>query len=355
MFDSERLAKTLVESHIGKDCDESSEFYMAPRASWKGYLKLSLVSCAVQLFPASSTKERVAFHLLNRETGNRLRRQLVDQETGEVVEADEQVKGYEVAKHDYVMLEEDDIESVSIESTHTIDIESFVPRSEIDEVFLEAPYYLAPDGKVAEEAFAVIRDAMRDRKVVGLGRVVLYRRERLVMLEPRGKGIVARTLRYAYEVRNDRDYFDDIGDVAISGEMLDLAEHIIDKKLTTFDPSRFEDRYQTALIDLIKAKTGNRPMPKLDAPKPSNVINLMDALKKSIAVETAGASKAPEKERPARTAAKSASTSATRKERDAPQNRAGAKAPMKASAKSAAKRAPKGRTKAPAKRLRKAG
>jgi DNA end-binding protein Ku len=318
---------------------------MAPRANWKGYLKLSLVSCAVQLFPASSTKDRVAFHLLNRETGNRLRRQLVDQETGDVVESDEQVKGYEIAKREYVMLEERDIESVSIESTHTIDIESFVPRAEIDEVYLDSPYYLTPDGKVAEEAFAVIREAMRDRQMVGLGRVVLYRRERIVMLEPRGKGIAATTLRYAYEVRDDADYFDDIGDVPVAGEMLELAEHIIDKKLTTFDPTRFEDRYQSALIDLIKAKTGHRPAPKLDAPKPSNVINLMDALRKSIAAEKAEAPK--EKAGRGRTAAKTAATSSTTKQREAPRGRA----PSKGSGKGSAK----GGAKAPARRLKKAG
>ena len=316
---------------------------MAPRANWKGYLKLSLVSCAVQLFPASSTKDRVAFNLLNRETGHRLRRQLVDEETGEVVEPDQQAKGYEVAKRDYVMIDEREIDSVSIESTHTIDIESFVPRSEIDEVYLDTPYYLTPDGKVAEEAFAVIRDAMRDRQVVGLGRVVLYRRERIVMLEPRGKGIAARTLRYAYEVRDDEDYFDDIGDVTVAGEMLELAEHIIDKKLTTFDPSRFEDRYQSALIDLIKAKTGERPAPKLDAPKPSNVINLMDALRKSIAAEKGEAPKA-DKARPARAAAKTAATSSTKK--DGQRGRSSAKASGKAAA--------KGGAKAPAKRLKKA-
>jgi DNA end-binding protein Ku len=300
---------------------------MAPRANWKGYLKLSLVSCAVELFPASTTKERVSFHLLNRETGNRLRRQLVDSETGEVVESDDQVKGYEVAKRDYVMMEDGDLESVAIESTHTIDIESFVPRAEIDEVYLETPYYLTPDGKVAEEAFAVIRDAMRAKKVVGLGRVVLYRRERIVMLEPRGKGIAARTLRYAYEVRDDEDYFEDIGDVAVAGEMLDLAEHIIDKKLTSFDPAKFEDRYQNALVDLIKAKTGHRPAPKLEAPsKPSNVINLMDALRKSIAAEK----KADKAEtRPAQAAAKSASRGATKKSQPASKARGPSKSGSK--------------------------
>jgi DNA end-binding protein Ku len=283
---------------------------MAPRANWKGYLKLSLVSCAVELFPATSTKDRVAFNLLNRETGNRLRRQLVDQVTGEVVESEDQVKGYEVAKHDYVVMDDDDLDKVAIESTHTIDIESFVPRSEIDEVYLDTPYYLTPDGKVAEEAFAVIREAMRAKKVVGLGRVVLYRRERIVMLEPRGKGIAARTLRYAYEVRRDQDYFDDIGDVKVEGEMLDLATHIIGKKLTSFDPTRFEDRYQNAVIELIKAKTGHRPAPKLEAPQPSNVINLMDALRKSIAAEKG---EGPPKAKPARAAAKTASTGSTKK------------------------------------------
>jgi DNA end-binding protein Ku len=260
---------------------------MAPRANWKGYLKLSLVSCAVQLFPATTAKERVTFHLLNRETGHRLRRQLVDRETGEVVEAPDQVKGYEIGKRDYVIIEDEEIESVAIESTHTIDIETFVPRAEIDDVYIDQPYYLTPDGRVAEEAFAVIREAMREKQVVGIGRVVLYRRERPIMLEPRGKGLVARTLRYAYEVRKDREYFEDVGEVAVGDEMLDLATHIIARKLSRFDPQRFEDRYQNALIELIKAKTGHRPAPKHEAPKPSNVVNLMDALRKSIAAEKA--------------------------------------------------------------------
>ena len=291
---------------------------MAPRANWKGYLKLSLVSCAVELYPSSTTKDRVTFHMVNRETGNRLRRQLVDEVTGDLVEGDQQVKGYEIAKRDYVILEDDEIESVAIESTHTIDIESFVPRAEIDEVYLETPYYLTPDGKVAEEAFAVIRDAMRERKVVGLGRVVLYRRERIVMLEPRGKGIAARTLRYGYEVRDDADYFDDIGEVKVDRDMLELAEHIIDRKLAHFDPAKFEDRYQNALVELIKAKTGHHPMPKTEAPKPSNVINLMDALKKSIAVEKGGKAEA----KPTRAAAKSSLGGAAKRQRPAAKGRA---------------------------------
>ena len=259
---------------------------MAARASWKGYLKLSLVSCAVQLYPASTSKERVSFHMLNRETGHRLKRLLVDSETGDPVESEDQIKGYEIGKRQYIQIEDEEIESVAIESTHTIDIESFVPRDEIDETYLDSPYYIAPDGKVAEEAFAVIRDAMREKNVVGIGRVVLYRRERIIMLEPRDKGLVAMTLRYPYEVRADDEVFDQIPDVKVDDDTLDLATHIIERKLTHFDPARFEDRYQNALLEIIKAKAANKPAPKLDAPKPSNVVNLMDALRKSIAAET---------------------------------------------------------------------
>jgi DNA end-binding protein Ku len=240
----------------------------------------------VQLYPASTSKERVSFHMLNRETGHRLKRLLVDAETGEPVESEDQIKGYEIGKRQYIQIEDEEIESVAIESTHTIDIESFVPRDEIDETYLDSPYYIAPDGKVAEEAFAVIRDATREKNVVGLGRVVLYRRERIIMLEPRDKGLVAMTLRYPYEVRADDEVFDQIPDVKVDDDTLDLATHIIERKLTHFDPARFEDRYQNALLEIIKAKAANKPAPKLDAPKPSNVVNLMDALRKSIAAET---------------------------------------------------------------------
>jgi DNA end-binding protein Ku len=271
---------------------------MAPRSNWKGYLKLSLVSCPVQLFPATTTKDRVAFHLLHRDTGNRLRRKLVDPDTDEAVESDEQVKGYQVAKNEYVILEEEEIDSVAIESTHTIDIETFVPRTEIDETFLDTPYYLTPDGKMGEEAFAVIRDAMREKGVVGIGRVVLYRRERPILLEPRGKGLVATTLRYAYEVRQDEDYFEDIGEPEVSEEMLDLATHIIGRKLSHFDPKRFEDRYQNALLELIKAKQTHQPVrPTTSAPRPANVVSLMDALRRSISAEQDNAKAAPKSDK----------------------------------------------------------
>ena len=308
---------------------------MAPRSNWKGYLKLSLVSCPVQLFPATTTKERVSFHLLHRDTGNRLRRKLVDPETDEEVESDEQVRGYQVAKNEYVVLEEDEIESVAIESTHTIDIETFVPRDEIDETFLDTPYYLTPDGKLGEEAFAVIRDAMREKNVVGLGRVVLYRRERPIMLEPRGKGLVATTLRYAYEVREDEDYFEDIGEPEVSEEMLDLATHIIGRKMSHFDPKRFEDRYQNALLELIKAKQTHQPV-KLNAPpKPTNVVSLMDALRRSISADQDNAAAEPKgkaapaaKAEKARAEAKTAKSAATAKTKPGPAAR---RTPAKAS------------------------
>ncbi len=261
---------------------------MAPRSNWKGYLKLSLVSCPVQLFPATTTKEKVAFHLLHRETGNRLKRKLIDPDTDETVEAEDQVRGYQVSKTEYVLVEDEEIESVAIESSHTIDIETFVPRSEIDEAYLDTPYYLAPDGKLGEEAFGVIREAMRDKQVVGIGRVVLYRRERPILLEPRGNGLVATTLRYAYEVRDDADYFGDIEDAPVADEMLDLATHIISKKMAHFDPKRFEDRYQDALLELIKAKQHHQPVSAAKpAQKSGNVVSLMDALRRSIAADPA--------------------------------------------------------------------
>ena len=307
---------------------------MAPRSNWKGYLKLSLVSCPVQLFPATTTKDRVAFHLLHRDTGNRLRRKLVDPDTDEAVESDEQVKGYQVAKNEYVILEEEEIDAVAIESSHTIDIETFVPRTEIDETFLDTPYYLTPDGKMGEEAFAVIRDAMREKGVVGIGRVVLYRRERPILLEPRGKGLVATTLRYAYEVRQDEDYFEDIGEPAVSEEMLDLATHIIGRKMAHFDPKRFEDRYQNALLELIKAKQTHQPArPTTSAPRPANVVSLMDALRRSISADQDNA-KAPsktEKAAPAR-------AKAAKAEAEAP--KAAGRAKTKPAAPAAARHAP---------------
>jgi DNA end-binding protein Ku len=240
------------------------------------------------LFPAANASERISFNTLNRETGNRLKQQMIDSETEEVVEREDRVKGYEFAKGNYVLVENEDLEKVQLESTHTIDIQQFVPEDQLDQVYLDGSHYLAPDGKVAEEAFAVIREAMKKKKVVGIGTLVLNRRERIVALSPRGKGILVTTVNYKYEVRDDEAYFDDIADVKVSGEMLDLAEHIIDKKKGKFDPDKFEDRYENALIELLKAKQAGREIKAPKEAKPSNVINLMDALRKSIEGERGG-------------------------------------------------------------------
>jgi len=214
---------------------------MAPRPNWKGYLKLSLVSCPVALYPATTTSERVSFRTLNRATGNRVRRQFVDEQTGDPVQAEEQSKGYEVAKGEYIMLEDDELKAVQIESNHTIDIERFVPSADIDKLYLDTPYYLAPTDRVVEEAFAVIREAMRTEKVVGLARAVLFRRERVLKLEPRGKGIVATSLHFANEVHASEGYFAEIPDVDLPKEMLELAKHIIVKMSGKFDAEQFED------------------------------------------------------------------------------------------------------------------
>jgi DNA end-binding protein Ku len=268
---------------------------MAPRPNWKGYLKLSLVSCPVALYPATTTSERVSFRTLNRQTGNRVRRQFVDEQTGEPVESDEQAKGYEVAKGEYLMLDDDELKAVQIESNHTIDIEKFVPRDEVNELFLDTPYYLAPTDRVGEGAFAVIRDAMRSEKKVGLARVVLFRRERVMMLEPRGKGIVAISLRYGNEVHAADAYFDEVPDVALPKEMLELAKHIIEKMSGKFNPEEFEDRYENALIELIRSKQKGTPVKPQPAHRQTNVINLMDALRRSVEGETKGGGRAPAK------------------------------------------------------------
>jgi DNA end-binding protein Ku len=271
---------------------------MAARSIWKGYLKLSLVSCAVALYPATSSASRIRFNTLNRKTGNRVQRQFIDPETGEPVEAEDQVKGYAVAKGSYVIVEDEEIDEVRIESNHTIDIESFVPRTEVDERYLDTPYYLAPDDRVAQEAFAVIRDAIRDKGMAGLARIVMARRERLLLLEPFETGLLGTTLHYAYEVRGADSVFDDIPEVKYPKEMRDLAGHIIDTKTGHFDPSKFEDRYENALLELVRSKQSGEPVKSKTAPPPSNVVNLMDALRRSIEAEkpaAAPAAKAPAK------------------------------------------------------------
>jgi DNA end-binding protein Ku len=262
---------------------------MAPRANWKGYLKLSLVSCAVALFSATTTRQRIRFNIINRKTENRVHNLVVDAETEKPVPEEDRVKGYRTKSGDYVLLEEEEIDRVALESTHTIEIDSFVHRDEVDEIFLDESYYLVPDDEVSQEAYSVIREAMRKKEMVGLGRVVLYRRERLLMIHPRGKGLVATSLRYRNEVRDEQDYFDDIPDVKIPTDMLNLATHILESKAGRFDPAKFEDRYEDALRDLINAKRAGKKLPEPEEPRPSNVIDLMDALRRSVKAERGGA------------------------------------------------------------------
>ena len=260
---------------------------MAPRAPWKGYLKLSLVSCPIALFPASPSSERVSFNRINKKTGNKLKQQLVDPETGETVEKEDVGRGYEVGKGQYLEIEDEEIEKLRIESSHTLAIDAFVPRSEIDDRYIDSPYYIAPTDKVGQEAFAVIRDAIRENRMVALGRVVLARREHVMMLEAFDKGLLATTLRYPNEVRDQAAYFEDIADFKLPADMKELAAHIVDSKASHFDPSTFVDHYETALIEMLQAKQAGRVIeaPKQE-PAPHRVINLMDALRASIGAET---------------------------------------------------------------------
>jgi len=255
----------------------------APRAYWKGTLKLSLVSCPVALYPASTTVEKTRFHMINRETGNRLKQQMVDTETGDIVEGDQKGRGYEVSKGKYVEIEKDELEAVQIESNHTIDIDAFVPESEIDKRYLDHPYYIRPDGKAGIDAFAVIRDAMKDQDRVALARIVLTNREHVIAIEPLDKGMLGTTLRYPYEVRNADDYFDDIKSPKVTKDMIELAGHILDSKAAHFDPSKFKDEYEAALKALVRRKAAGKPIKAAEREeKQSNVVSLMDALKQSL-------------------------------------------------------------------------
>jgi DNA end-binding protein Ku len=259
---------------------------MAPRAQWKGYLRLSLVSCPIALYPASSSREKIHFNQINKNTGHRIRIVKIDAETGDQVQNDDIVKGYKVDADKYVEMTPEELEAVQVESTRTIDIEQFVPRSEIDDLYIADPYYVVPDGKVGAQAFAVIRDAIASKGMVALGRVVFSTREHVIGLEPRGKGLFGFTIRYAYEIRKDKEYFDDIPDEKTPKEMIDLATHIIEQKSGHFKPQSFEDRYETALHDIIRKKMSGKKITPVKHKEPSNVINLMDALKRSLEGES---------------------------------------------------------------------
>ena len=273
---------------------------MAPRAYWKGYLKLSLVSCPIALFPATSEREKISFHQLNKETGNRIRYKKIDAETGDEVTNADIVKGYELAKGEYIELEPEEIEAVAIESKHAIDIEEFVPRSEIDELYLRDPYYIVPDGEVGQQAFAVIREAIRKEGMVALGKIVFTSREHIIALEARGKGMVGVTLRYPYEVRAEDEYFDGVEDEKIPKDMLDLAVHIVESKIGHFKPEAFKDEYEDALKDLLRKKQKGVKIERPKEREPSNVINLMDALRQSVKADGGSGSRSGARRAPAK-------------------------------------------------------
>jgi DNA end-binding protein Ku len=254
---------------------------MAPRTNWKGYLRLSLVSCPILLHPATSESEKVRFNQINKATGHRIKMQKVDAETGELVEADEIVKGYK-AGDGYIEITDEDLEAIEVESTRTISVDQFVPRSEIDDLYIDRPYYIVPNGEVGQQAFGVIRDAINKKGMVALGRVVLSTREHVLALEARDKGILGMLLHYPYEVRKPEEYFGDIPDEKAPKEMLDLAVHIIDTMAGHFDPEKFDDRYEDALRDLIKRKAAGEKIAPVEHPKPKATTNLMDALRASL-------------------------------------------------------------------------
>lgn len=268
---------------------------MATRALWKGHLSIGELSCAVALYAAATTSDRVSFHIVNRKTGNRVRREYVDEETGKPVDRDDQVKGYETSKGNYVLLEPDEIAAAVPESDKTLAVESFVPCDEVDTVYFDKPYFVAPADEAAEEAFAVMREGMRKKKVVALARAVLFRRVRTLLIRPRGCGLLANTLNFDYEVRAADDAFDAVPEMKIKGEMLDLARHIIDTKSGTFDPSAFDDRYDAALAELVKAKAEGREIEKPKRKREGKVIDLMEALRESAAAAGKGKRNAKKK------------------------------------------------------------
>lgn len=256
---------------------------MAPRAYWKGSLKLSLVTCPIALYPASTQAEKTHFHQINTRTGHRLKQQMVDEQTGRMVDKEHKGRGYELSKGRYVQIEEDELNAVKIESTHTIEIDDFVPAEDIDERYLDKPYYIIPTGKAGVDAFVVIRDAMKRKDKVALARVVLSNREHVIALKPLGKGLLGTTLRYPYELRDEDDYFDDVPSARVSKDMVDLAEHLLDTKAAKFNPDKFKDKYETALRALVKRKASGKTIEVPEArEEESNVVDLMDALKQSL-------------------------------------------------------------------------
>ena len=258
---------------------------MAPRANWKGLLRLSLVTCPVALYPATSESEKISFNQLNRQTGHRIKYVKVDADTGDEVPNEDIVKGYELEKGQYIEVSREELEEIALESTRTIEIDEFVDKSDIDARYLIRPYYIRPDGKVGHDAFAVIRETIREMDKVAIGRVVLTSREHIIALEPMDKGLVGTLLRYPYEVRSEEDYFDEIQDVKVTKDMLDLARHIVNQKAGRFTPEKFEDHYETALIELINEKRAGKVIRPKERPQGENVVDLMEALRRSVGKE----------------------------------------------------------------------
>src|ERR1700722_6807764 len=275
---------------------------MAPRANWKGFLRLSLVTCPVALYPATSESEKISFNQLNRQTGHRIKYAKVDADTGEEVAGEDIVKAYALDKDNFIEVTKEELEELALESTRTIEIDEFVEKSEIDPRYLIRPYYLRPDGKVGHDAFAVIREPIREMKKIAIVRVVLTNREHIIALEPLDKGLMGTLLRYPYEVRSEDEYFDEIQDVKVTKDMLDLAKHIVNQKTGRFEPDKFEDQYETALVDLINQKRAGKPITAKERPRGENVVDLMEALRRSVggaAAETKASKKPAKKSRKA--------------------------------------------------------
>ncbi|WP_117195522.1 non-homologous end joining protein Ku [Rhizobium terrae] len=256
---------------------------VTPRANWKGFIKFGEVACPVALYTAASSSERIAFNTLNRKTGNRVKREFVDSETGDPVERDEQVKGYEIENGQYIILEPEEVAAAVPDSDKTLKIDAFIPCHEIDDVYFDKPYYLAPD-KMGTDAFLLLRDGMKKAKVAAIARTVLFRRVRTVLIRPHGKGLIATTLNFDYEVRSSEEAFEELPDLKIEGEMLELAEHIIGTKKGSFDASAFDDRYEAAVAELVKAKIEGRALPKKKAPPASKPSDLLQALRESAGI-----------------------------------------------------------------------
>jgi DNA end-binding protein Ku len=263
----------------------------AHRAQWKGHLKVGELNCAVGLYTAASTSERISFHMLNEKSGNRLKREFIDSDTEEVVERDQQVKGFDTGNGDYIMIDPDEIAAVVPDSDKMLEAEAFIPCGEVDDVYFDKPYYLVPTDDEAQDAFASIREALRNTNATAIARTVLFRRMRTVLIRPHGKGLIATTLNFDYEVRSSEEAFEDVAKVKVEGELLDLAKHIIDTKKGEFDPAKTDDRYETALAALVKAKAEGKSLPKPKPIKVSKPSDLLNALRESAGIGKGSADK----------------------------------------------------------------